>query len=502
MKKAIAALKNLTAVEKVFFAFLVFTQVHYFYRYPFKIGSILSSTGYHATADYLQYPKYAVAAVVIVVMLAMLWFSQRDQVRRAIGRMRTQPFWLLLAAFVLYVGLSSLKFSPANADSTETFSLNVVFKFLFVIPFAYIVPLLWSERRPGEFIKLFLLVSIVYHVVYEALTILIFAATGRLPGLTFSNHVPRFGGGWDDPNGFGAFALIVLIALLLLPAPSDLKRRRWFFAAIALTTLFIALTFSVTVAMGFACVLGLLFLARRVDPKVVLAIGGVGAGLFVVLLVSGDVDLIYNAKVGSGRGHLSVDRGPSIAAIATSVAAVAATETAEAQATQSAAPTRQATRPTPGPTTRALLTATAVAAAQGSTTPTPTPTAVPEPSQESSISAIILGSSDQARQHENLYIQLYRNFGLVGVVLFLTIEAMTLRRAYVSWRASLGVDDLLANFFLFAGVYLASFALMNVSIAYFSVFPINLYAWIIIGLVWTLPVARLDSATPAPDERF
>jgi hypothetical protein len=466
MKTAIAALRNLTAVEKVFFAFLVFTQVYYFYRYPFKIGSLLSTPGYHVTADYLQYPKYAAAAVVIVVMLAMLWSLQRDQLRRALRRMRTQPFWLVLAAFVLYIGFSSLKFGPTTANSIDTFTLNLVVKFLFVIPFAYVVPLLWSERLPADFIKLFLLVSIVYHVAYEAVTILIYGATGRLPGLGFSNRVPRFGGGWDDPNGFGAFGLIIIAVLLLMPMPSDLKRRRWLFAAIALTALITALTYSVTAAIGLACILAILFLARRVDPKRLVAIAVAGAGLFLVLLAFGDVGLIVNAKIGSGRSHLTVNRSSGDAAIATSVPA-----TAEA-----------AVRTSP------------------EATPTPGGQSAAEPySQEASVGRILLGRSDRTRQLENLYMQLYRNYGLIAVGLFLAVEAMTLRRAYVSWRASLGADDLLANFFLFAAVYLASFALMNVSISYFSVFPINLYAWIIIGLVWALPVAKLDASGAAPE---
>src|SRR5687768_14379728 len=64
--KAIAAYwHRLDGVEKVFLAFLLFTQVYYSYRYAFQIQSNLAPPGYESTPEAYQYPKYAIAAAVL-----------------------------------------------------------------------------------------------------------------------------------------------------------------------------------------------------------------------------------------------------------------------------------------------------------------------------------------------------------------------------------------------------------------------------------------------------
>ena len=303
--KAVAGCWNrLDGVEKVFLAFLLFAQAYYSYRYAFRIQSDLAPPGYESTPEAYQYPKYAIAAAVLG-LLTLLFVRHQESLTHLIRRVRQEPVWLLLIAFGLYIGLSAFRFG------VEPDQLGHIAKFVFVAPFALAAAVIWRQKSAADFVLLFLGASLAYHVLYELVMFAHFEATGRWPALTFSQLVPRYGAGWDDPNGFGAFAVLCLIGVLFVKLSADSGWRKPHLALVFLITLMAALTYSMTAAAGLAIGCGLLLVARRMDVAKVAAMAGaclvVGAGL----LASGHIDIIVEGKLKSIEAHTRTKPAPT-----------------------------------------------------------------------------------------------------------------------------------------------------------------------------------------------
>ena len=208
-------------------------------------------------------------------------------------------------AFGLYLTFSTLKFAPEAASRQGE---NFYVKLLFVLPFAFVAPFVWSDKRPANFIKVFVIAFVVYHVAFEAVMIFLRVHSGRLPALAFANLLPRYGGGWDDPNSFAAVILIGILALLLIRLPRDLFRQALIYGGLAVLMLMVLFAYSGTSALGLACIVLLLFLARRIDLRRFALLGVVGGAFILVHAQLNYLDLIYQGKVLSIEGHINTSR--------------------------------------------------------------------------------------------------------------------------------------------------------------------------------------------------
>jgi hypothetical protein len=103
------------------------------------------------------------------------------------------------------------------------------------------------------------------------------------------------------------------------------------------------------------------------------------------------------------------------------------------------------------------------------------------------IGKIIFGSASKIVFVENFYVQFFNNFGLVGIALLLFVLGLTIHRSYKGYSVlpSQNMSDK-KLFLLISTVYLFAFICMNLVISLFQDFPINLFIWVTIGLVWTL----------------
>ena len=469
VKAAAGYWHRLDGVEKVFLAFLLFAQAYYSYRYAFRIQSDLAPPGYEATPEAYQYPKYVIAAAALG-LLALLFVRNQESLTHLLKRLRQEPVWLLLIAFSLYCGLSAFRFG------VEPGQLSHIAKFVFVVPFAMAAALIWRQKSPADFVVLFLGASLAYHVLYELVMFINFEATGRWPALTFSQLVPRYGAGWDDPNGFGAFAILALIGVLFLKTSPGSAWRGAHLALVFLLMLMAALTYSATAAVGLAIGCGLLLVARRIDVAKVAAMAGaclvVGAGL----LVSGHIDIIVEGKLKSIQAHTRTKTSePTPTAVPTVVRAPTSVPSAgptvvpvpgvqQPPGTQSPAGTQQPASPPSG----------TAAAPTGTTSDGRTP-------GENVLRALV-GPSDHVHFHETMYLLIYLNFGLLGVGLFIAVQALTLYRAVLQWRSGAG------EAYLLGAILLAVFLAMNSFLPLYAIFPVNLYMWVIVGMVWARPL--------------
>jgi len=293
---------------------------------------------------------------------------------------------------------------------------------IFVIPFALLVPLVWQRRSPEAALKLFIVLSFVYHAVFEAVMFVLFAATGRLTALTFSLVLPRYGAGWDDPNGFAAMAILFMAVLWALPKGEGLStnQRRISVVIITFLTLF---TYSVTGILGLAA-LTLIALVLRLAPLIDAALVALATAVFMAAhYLFGYWDLLVQAKFASSAGHFA-----DIANVPNDLADI-----------------------------NSWL-------------------------RNLEFLSPLLGSFRHISFHENLYLQIFNNYGLVGLGLLVGIIMATIYQAYRSLTTAGDKTDRII--FRTTLIFLPIFALLNFGIPLFQVFPINLFVWVLIGLVW------------------
>ncbi len=414
--------KKLNNFEIVYLTFLLVSQFYYFYRWAFSYGSNFSPPSYSLTPNYLQYAKYLIALVFLVWLVTYLF--RRFSITKIILKLSEQKFWLIVIIFIAYQSLSLLKFGL----NITSFGVSNSLKMLFVIPFILFIPFIWADKKPFDLLKVFLVISVVYHAFYELIILIAYFFFHRLPGLAFSNLLPRFGGGWDDPNSFAAFMLLPILVLFVLPLPKNGWAKLAFFVILIILSLLFLSAYSVTGFIGLIGSLVVLLVCRKLNfyKTAVLILGVIF--FFSLLYSTHYLSLLYEAKFYSSAGHLA-------APIAVHTLA---------------------------------------------------------PSLINQISDFVIGPFSQARFHENIYLQMFLNYGLIGLVLFVAIQLTTIYRAFTGWLFTAKNDTETKNFFLISFIYLGTFAVMNIGIPLFQVFPVNLFVWVLIGLVWVLPTGDFE----------
>jgi hypothetical protein len=322
-------------------------------------------------------------------------------------------FWLVLLAFMTLVTIKTF----IHGAGFDSFSATQNIKMLFVLPSAFLIPLLIKEKFPLRLIKYVLVFSLSYNLLYELIQILVFYTTHRLPSLSFGPFFPRYGGGWDDPNSFAAFAVLLLITWIVA---GYRKNKLVDLAVIVAITLLTLLTYSLTAILGLFIISVLLLLLRSISAIKAAMLAGTILLFSLAHYFLGLIPLLIQAKQQSSTGHLS--HTPS-------------------SSTASGAP---------------------------------------------GFLDYLFGTPGAQIFHENIYIQLFYNFGLVGVVLFVLIYILTVIATIRGMMRYQGQKDIRYKFFLISFVYLVAYLFMNFGIPNAQIFPINFFTVVIVGFVWAL----------------
>jgi hypothetical protein len=155
--------------------------------------------------------------------------------------------------------------------------------------------------RLGRILRTFLVVSLLA----EAVEILLYLGTGRLPALAYAGTVSiRFGSIWDDPNGFA-----IMIAALIPIAVLCFSRMGTRVLLVAALLVSLVLTQSLTgiIAVLLAVVLATAAVNWRSLPRIATILSTTIVGVIiigVVLTHSSAVDSLLYSKQGSIGGHL------------------------------------------------------------------------------------------------------------------------------------------------------------------------------------------------------
>jgi hypothetical protein len=194
-------------IENAFLVFLVLSQVYYWFRYALQVNSNSTSPTYDNTPLAFQVGKYLMAlayCAILVVMIVPMY--QRFKIPKT--------FLLSFGIIGGFFGLLILKYFMADGPGNQSTAIGLI-KVAYVAPVVAIsIPFLINPRFLKRFKFWAVDMAMVYHVLYSGLQMALYFTTGRLPGLAYEGGSVRFGGGWDDPNGFGMFLTLPFLYLL------------------------------------------------------------------------------------------------------------------------------------------------------------------------------------------------------------------------------------------------------------------------------------------------
>ena len=169
----------------IFFVLLLYNC----HRYFFKYNSTFTSPSYTDTPFNWQIGKY----IILTIVLSFLYIKNKYKVKQS---------WLfstllIVALFILVINiLNTILYKEFFTDELE-----YLFFFFLLFPLAFI-----NEdvlKYIIEKLDSVLLITSLFLVASNLFVISNFVLTGRLPALAYQGLIVRFGGLWDDPNGFG-----------------------------------------------------------------------------------------------------------------------------------------------------------------------------------------------------------------------------------------------------------------------------------------------------------
>ena len=167
-------------------AVLTIAIYYYVYRYALQYNDENTSPTYTATPTIFKYGKY------LLLLLVYLHFVLKGRIV-TVNRKFGMGIYLYIVLFNSLLLLRLIIFGEIDTLKLMTIS---------IIPLIYI-KVAWSEL---DFCKIekFLYKFYVFAIIYELVQLFLFFTQGRLPALAYEDSISvRFGGPWDDPNGWG-----------------------------------------------------------------------------------------------------------------------------------------------------------------------------------------------------------------------------------------------------------------------------------------------------------
>jgi hypothetical protein len=429
---------------KIFILYLAISQLYYSYRYFLGYGSSRTSPTARDTPLEFQLPRYLVTLAFYLLVLIVFFWRYPNYRQRLLEKVKSHKIIsFTIVFFLFYLSLGLLKF---NFDLTN-FSYREIVKIFFFIPVA-IVPLalLWKDKFVEILFK-FLNLSLIFQTLGFIAVYLTYVLTGHPPAQAYPGSMVRFGGIWDDPNGLAFFLLIPLFAYLSLNQQIQRKYRKTVYLATLVISVMLFLTLSLTAWVAMAVGLALLLFLRR--EKFILKNIAVVAATFLVLAISSPyskdflafktasllarIGIVY--EVGGQGGSQITPGGYGDYVSDSEILASLAKD---------------------------------LAGALGSF-------------DQSSIlrksSVVLFGFSGRPIFSENFYLLLIFNYGLIGLGIFLSLLAISVRRSLALAKRAAGFSR---NLGLFSFVFLVASAVGLIALPYLSIYPVGVYVWLVL----------------------
>lgn len=281
------------------FELLLIVSLYYtWYRYPFRMNSAETSGQYSDTPGWIRALKYVILLAIAIYAWINVNVSNRTMLQYST---RSSGGTLLLSC------MASWGFFRAwtNNDG-DLFQLSVLLlcgAFILSMSHAWML----DVGRTNGILKSFLLIAIVV----EAVQVVLFRVSGRLPALAYEGSVSvRFGSILDDPNTWG-----ILTALLLPIAWLNYRNNRiWRLLIVGVLLSMLILTQSITGIIATVVAVGVLLTARDAlgrfeSPFFVISLVGLAALVANRIGLTSIVNQVLETKQGSIEQHLDSTTG-------------------------------------------------------------------------------------------------------------------------------------------------------------------------------------------------
>lgn len=279
-------------IVAIIFALFLF---YYSYRYILRYNSEDTSPTYNPTPISFQITKYLLLAM---LCFGLLYFFLINNVK-----LNPKPTVLFLLLFLFQ--LQNIYAFIVCKSISNIISFLCLFPALLLILGNHNLSLFPIDGVFRFFLN--------FTIVYEIIQILLYLTIGRLPALAYDTGAftdVRFGGAWDDPNGFS------ILLSFFIPYVFYSFRGAKRIVYLSILFLFLLLTWSMTgifSTIGIFLILGIIKFLRaqkRITRKKILvfviALAVIIAVCLCLLFVCYDAIIYFiYSKMGSIQGHLS-----------------------------------------------------------------------------------------------------------------------------------------------------------------------------------------------------
>jgi hypothetical protein len=286
--------RNTNITDKTIDCLMILYLYYYSYRYILQYNSAKTSPTYSDTPLFWQTLKFG-----ILLIIVLCYIIRTGKIRRLkICRQNKN-----VAMGILLLTFQGLVYSFIMWNRDYIVMLVILIPILFLGDQEVLVDL----KKIDHIMEVFF----IFTVVYEVIQFLLFSITGRLPALAYNTGYfmdVRFGGAWDDPNGFSILLSFYFPYVIL----KYRGKKRWIHAIIIGTLLL--MTWSATGVLSLLaamCVLLIITMKKKNHIfKVILAMVVVGIGLFMIWVfnqsaISTSLEDYLYIKQGSVKDHMS-----------------------------------------------------------------------------------------------------------------------------------------------------------------------------------------------------
>lgn len=225
---------NKTSIDFLINSLLILILFYYSYRYIFQYNSDTTSPTYSPTPIFFQTFKY-------ILLLLLSGFLLLSVLNKKIYIRKSKS--LILFTILNLINCLTLRNSMLFTLFLVLIPANIIYYFGIDINITTITNIINN--------------FVLFSIIYEFIQIILYITIGRLPALAYSTGVitdVRFGGPWDDPNGFGIF-LSFLIPFTFLHN-KGLKKYLYSFILFVM----LILTWSLTSWISFGIILTFSFI--------------------------------------------------------------------------------------------------------------------------------------------------------------------------------------------------------------------------------------------------
>ncbi len=274
--------------ESLFIALFAVVLLYNFHRYIFMYNDSGTSPTYSDTPTVWKVAKYGIIGAILIVLYLQskfYWYKGFT-----INVLYIFLFWTLCINLIW-----------AGNGVPNTWDLTYLAWFIILVPIIYLSEDI--KYQLSTFFERYFEIITIVTILSDVYVIGNFYLTGRLTALAYGEEYIRFGGLWDDPNGYGLFCSFL--------AYCALEKKKWVLFALLVLCVYYTISFSAYFNLSIAiCLWGIHGFKVRKHLKYVLIAGGLITFVALILYAEPITDYLtttLSQKQGSMEEHAKMN---------------------------------------------------------------------------------------------------------------------------------------------------------------------------------------------------